>query len=114
MLTVWRNCRTWKSVFSDGTVVVLAFFSAVIPLMVLNVEVRCAIQIQGLVMATAITHNYFWDALNRLKVNICQRKFATEVPYIVVIYFFFMIFCFIHMGSLYDTVEGTYSILMNW
>lgn len=114
LLTVWRNCRTWKSVFSDGTVVVLAFFSAVIPLMVLNVEVRCAIQIQGLVMATAITHNYFWDALNRLKVNICQRKFATEVPYIVVIYFFFMIFCFIHMGSLYDTVEGTYSILMNW
>lgn len=105
-----KNVKNMKQFFSPNILIVLSFIMAIAALLVLQVEMRTVMQIQGLIYGFAILSDDFWNAIKKIGQSIKQlfvEKSLTilhdvKIPYVFLIYILFMFFCFTHMGTLYE------------
>jgi hypothetical protein len=107
-----KRCTSVRRFFSAKMLIVLSFLLAIAPLVVLNIEMRCVMQLQGLIYSLALLDDTLWDGFKSFgkTVKECwatkslrclgQKKF----PMTFAIYLFLMLFCFTHIASLYDLV----------
>ena len=118
VIATMQRCEKVRDLFNAKTWIVLAFVFATAACIVTNIEMRTVMQIQGLIYAMAILSDTFWEALKKFCIGIKTQKLAYltngKVSYIFLIYLFYLIFCFMHMGSLYDGVPEYSSVLLRW
>lgn len=106
-----KRCTSIRRFFSAKILIIFSFLSSVIPVLILNVEMRYVMQIQGLIYAIAILDNTFWDGFKSFGRTISKcytEKAITRIgqklfPFTFATYLFFIIFCFIHIASLYES-----------
>lgn len=107
---VTKKVKAVGGLFSSKTLLIMAFVSAIIPSIILVIEPRGLMQIQGLVFGTAILCDELWNSLKVFK-NMVKEIITTKsvkclmdkkIPYIFLLYIIFVCFCFMHMGSLYE------------
>ncbi|MBR4084590.1 MAG: hypothetical protein IKK33_09965 [Lachnospiraceae bacterium] len=103
-----KRCDTWKKFFSPLFWVGFAFVWATVPMLVMNIEARTCMQIQGLIAALAICGTTFREGAKKLieTVKECWRskslKSLSHIPYPVLLYIIFICVCFVHIATLYD------------
>ncbi|MBO5372859.1 MAG: hypothetical protein J6A75_09070 [Lachnospiraceae bacterium] len=111
------RCKTIKQIFNVKFWLVFAFLWAIVPAIVMVVELRCVIQIQGLIMAVAICDECIWKKIEQLWKGIKNKKYKwsnigeSKIPYAFLLYCCFIIVCFLHMSSLYEAVGVDASIM---
>ena len=80
--------------------------------LIMVVEMRCVLQIQGLILGVVICSDFIWNKMmdmfgyvkeNKWHVNILEKKVSISL----LIYVFFIIFCFMHIAGIYSTVTAT-------
>lgn len=121
-LSVLKRCKTIKQFFSPTLILILSFIAAVAALVALNVEIRCVMQLQGLVVGAAILDTTLWDGFKQLwlQVKHCWQEKSLRIlgekkfPWKFLLYCVFMIFCFMHIASIYETVGVDPAILFRW
>lgn len=122
-LSIMKRCKSVKQFFSPNLLIILSFVFAIAALVVLNIEIRCLMQLQGLVLAAAILDDTLWDGLKGFgaQVRECWRKKSLRIlgdkkfPYAFFIYCIFMVFCFMHIASIYEITGIDPSIvLFSW
>jgi len=105
-----KRCITIKQLFSAEILLILAFISSLAAVIVLSVEMRYAMQIQGLIFTIALLDDTMWNGFSKFGKWIYrswERKSIkgselVRFPYIFVLYIVFCVFCFAHMASLYE------------
>lgn len=110
LLLIYKKCKNIKDIFNRKVWIVLAFIGAVVPGIVMVVEVRVWIQLQGLVMAAAICSSCFWEDIqstyNNLKLKDVSRS-GKKINYTIIVYIIFMLMAMAHIASLYSaSAEG--------
>lgn len=107
-----KRCTSVRRFFSAKMLIVLSFLLAIAALVVLNVEMRCVMQLQGLIYSLALLDDTLWDGFKSFgkTVRECwttkslrclgQKKF----PSAFIIYLLFLLFCFSHIASLYESI----------
>lgn len=121
-LSLIKRCKNTKQFFNKDGLIVISFIFAVVPLAVLTVELRCVMQIQGLIYAVGILDNQIWEGFRSFGkvVNQCWIKRSVRIlgerpfPYTFFTYLIFMIFCFIHTASLYELIGVDPAILFKF
>lgn len=104
------RCKFWNKIFSSLFWIGFAFLWSTVPMLVMNIEPRTCMQIQGIIIALAICDDYVWSVLNRLidgvKKMIVEKKIIViqKIPYTFVLYLIFMCVCFLHISTLYETI----------
>jgi hypothetical protein len=107
-----KRCRTAKEFFNKEGLIIISFIFAVVPSAVLTVELRCVMQIQGLIFAVGIFDNQIWDGLRTFgkTAKQCWTERSVRIigerafPFVFLTYLIFMILCFIHTASLYELI----------
>jgi len=105
-----KNVKSVKQFFSPNILIVLSFIMAIAAMLVMLVEMRTVMQIQGLIYGFAVLSDDFWNAIKKIGQSIKQifveKTFRVlhdiKMPYVFLIYILFMFFCFTHMGTLYE------------
>ena len=96
--------------------IVVAFFSTIIPELVMALEMRRALQIQGLVLAVALCSDPFWRYISIFKVIVTRRTgicFTEKNISLVIKYILFIVFMFLTVSNLYEVGNnGTSDILI--
>lgn len=98
------KCNSWKKFFSPMFWIGFSFLWAVVPMLVMNIEARTCMQIQGIIIALAICDDYMWNKLKQvLKEIFIIRKISFErIPYRFILYIIFVMVCFVHISTLYE------------
>jgi len=109
-ISVKTRCKTIKQFFSPEILLILGFICSLAAVILLSVEQRYAMQIQGLIFVVAISDDTLWHGLNKFKSWICQcfkeksiRSLSQKpFPYVFCFYLLFILFCFAHIASMYE------------
>lgn len=124
-LSIYKRCKTVKQFFSTEIILVLSFLCAIAAPIVLTIELRYAMQIQGFIYAVGLLDDQLWKGLKNIgcfckgiviKPQQSVQKLE-EVPlsYTSILYIVFVIFCFIHIATIYETVgNDTVNILFKF
>lgn len=107
-----KRCTSVRRFFSAKLLMVLSFLMAIAALVVLNIELRCVMQLQGLLYALALLDDTLWDGFRSFgrTVKECWTRKSLRClgqksfPFTFVIYLMFMLFCMTHMSVLYDMI----------
>lgn len=113
----YKRCTYFKQIFNSKFWVGFAFLWAMVPLLIMNVEARFCMQIQGLILVIALCDDLLWDGIQRLIIAIKNKEniFANgRVPYHIVLYVIFVVFCLMHMGSMYELSGDDVNILLTF
>lgn len=124
-LSIYKRCKTVKQFFSTEIILVLSFLCAIAAPIVLTIELRYAMQIQGFIYAVGLLDDQLWTGLKNIGrfckgIVIKPRQFIQkliEVPlsYTPILYIVFVVFCFIHIATIYETVgSDTLNILFKF
>lgn len=108
------NCRYIKNIINVKFWIGFAFLWAIVPGLVMVIEPRYCMQIQGLVLALAICSDFIWikcrNGFDKVKAVLKgEIKFTIKekkISYPILIYFVFIVFCFLNMSSLYEGIEA--------
>lgn len=104
------KCKTWKSFFSPLFLIGFSFLWATVPMLVMNIEERTCMQIQGLIIALALCDDTIWDniskGLKKLKSEGLREtiKKMNRISYPVVFYFLFICIWMTHIATLYEAL----------
>lgn len=98
------RCKTWGRFFSPLFWIGFSFLWATVPMIVMNIEPRTCMQIQGLIASLAVCDKFVWDKLKIIKDRIQTKNFKSnnEIPYYFILYIAFMLFCILHISTLYE------------
>lgn len=113
----YKRCTNFKQIFNAKFWVGFAFLWAIVPLLLMNVEERFCMQIQGLILVIAICDDLVWDGIQRLVKAIKNKEkiFVNgKIPYHIVLYIIFIAFCFMHMGAMYELSGDDVNILLTF
>ena len=109
------RCKTWKEFFSPFFLIGFSFLWSTVPMLVMNIEQRTCLQIQGLIIALAICDDTVWNNIKVTKGNLLKSKKQYQISYPFVFYILFLIICFLHMATLYETIgSDPQTILINF
>ena len=111
---VYSKCKRVKDIFNCKLWIVIAFLTALIPLLLGNIEQRMCMQIQGLIIGVAICDDTLWNRVKNLKVKNNFMNF--QLNYSLVGYILFIIIGFAYIGLLYEFsgAENINDILISW
>lgn len=119
----FKRVRQWKDFLSVKTVVVLATLTAVLPSLVMTVEPRVTIGVQGFIFGIAILSESVSGstaAIGNAVINLFVKdkrgleKSKTN-PWVFIIWFIFLVFCMMHIGTLYaQSNMGTEMLFKLW
>lgn len=113
-----KKCRKWNQFFSSLFWIGFSFLWATVPMIVMNIEIRNCIQIQGLIIALAVCDDTLWDGVKQCVISIKEkgkREASGQIPYTIVCYLVFVVICFVHMATLYDNIGAEPDkILIRW
>lgn len=112
LVSIKKRVRKVGDFFRSHLLLILSFVFAIIAIMILCVEPRYVLQIQGLVYAFAIMDDTLWDGFRSFGLTVKEafnaRSFKIlkdkPFPYVFLIYLLFLFLCLSHMGSLYETM----------
>ena len=104
-----KKCNTWRKLFSPLFWIGFSFLWAIVPMIVMNIEARNCLQIQGLVIALALCDDTVWKNLGTvwegLKEVVRKKgKLSCRISYPVIFYMIFIIMCFVHISTLYEMI----------
>lgn len=107
-----KRCKTVRQFFSAKILIVLSFVFAIAASIILNVEERFTMQIQGLIYALALLDDTLWDGFKcfgRTIKECCTKKTLRglgerKFPFSFIVYLIFILFCFSHIASLYSSI----------
>lgn len=115
-----QKCKTWKQFFSPLFWIGFSFLWATVPMLVMNIEPRTCMQIQGLIIVLAVCSDTIWKnfTIYIKKLYSKNRSAKTGEPvnisYPIVFYLLFVCFCMMHISTLYDSIGPVASdILIN-
>lgn len=111
-LSVFRRVKRVKDFFSTELLIYISFVLALAAVIVLTVEPRYVMQIQGLVFTFALLDHTLWDGFRSFGriVRQCfidgsiKSLWNRPFPYAFFVYLLFMMFCFAHIAVLYETI----------
>lgn len=114
-----KKCKKIGNFFSALFWIGFSFVWAIVPLLVMNIEARTCIQIQGLIVALAVCDDTFWNGLKRAFNNLVSGSrhiiFTRTVAYTLIGWFLFISFCFLHIATLYEGINGSAdNVLINF
>lgn len=103
--------KSIKSVFNAKLWIVFAFLWSIVPALVMVLESRYAMQLQGFILAIALCKDELWKKLFNVLYEVRNWKLENvkkigegEIPYTLIFYCCFIIACFLHMSSLYELI----------
>ena len=102
-LTFKKQNVKLKDIFKKELLIQIAFLAIVLPLCILHVENRYAIGINGFLVAVLVFNNiiYKYENFNKFKMSNFLEK---NINYTILIYFIFIIMCYIHFGVIYELI----------
>lgn len=111
-LALKKRVTSVRKFFSSKMLILLSFLFSLAAMMVTAIEYRYTMQIQGLVFSLALLDNTLWDGFRSLYKTILQcfknrslRSLGEQpFPYHFLVYILFILFCFTHMATLYETL----------
>lgn len=114
-----KKCNNIKNLFSPLFWIGFSFIWAIVPLIVMNLEARTCIPLQGLIIALAVCDDTLWNGLKRVFNNFvshnCNFISTRTVTYTLIGWFLFLTFCFLHIATLYEGIDGPPSdVLINF
>ena len=117
-----KRLKTIKKFFSAKLLIILSFVLSLCAMMITAIEYRYTMQIQGLIFSVALLDNKLWDGLKAflqsikqcLKAHFLRNLGQKQFPYLFLIYLLFMLFCFTHIATLYETLGNTDGILFRF
>jgi hypothetical protein len=121
-LIIFKNhCKTAKHFFSANILIILSFILAIAASIILNIEMRFVMQIQGLIYAAALLDDSLWNGLKAFWETVKQcfvkktlQSLANKpLPYLFALYVVFMFFCLMHISSQYEMLGVSQEILFN-
>lgn len=107
-ITLWymvSKCKERRQLYSSNIWLVLAFFFALVPCLVLVYDPRHAFQLQGLIFGVAICTPWIWNKLSDTLTRWRDRKNSEEpskVNYVLMAYIMFLFFCFVLIALMYE------------
>lgn len=112
-----RRCKSWKNLFSPIIWIILSFLWSIVPLLLMNIEPRTCIQIQGFIITLAICDDSFWRGLKNIIDYVRKRKKQKvsnvwKIPYLQIGWFVFICVCFLHIATLYENADITASNML--
>jgi len=113
-----RRIRRLRDLISPKTLIILSALSSLIPSMVMTLEMRVASGAQSIVFGVALLCGSIPQALEgaayRLsRGKIGQRQEATSAS-LYIVWFIFVLFCMMHMGTLYAQSDIGTEMLFKW
>lgn len=104
-----NKCKKWKQFFSPLFWIGFSFLWATVPMLVMNIEPRTCMQIQGLIMALAVCDDTIWRIItdytkSSLKIGLIKTVKHTNISYPLIFYLVFVCFCILHISTLYETI----------
>lgn len=114
--------KTVKRIFSANTWLVLGIVATIAPLLVLSVEMRCAISIQAMIFGSALLGPTLPSLGRSIKngVGQCIREKSLSslkgknFPWAVALCVLFVACCVVHMGGLYAQSDWGVGMLFRW
>ena len=105
-----KRCKTWKNLFSPMIWIIFSFLWSIVPLLIMNIEPRTCIQIQGFIIALAICDDAFWRGFKNIIDYLCKRKkqkvsTGWKIPYLQIGWLMFICVCFLHISTLYENAD---------
>lgn len=104
------RCKTWKKFFSPLFLIGFSFLWATVPMLVMNIEERTRMQIQGLIIALALCDSTIWEnignGIKKIKENGFREtiKIMNRISYPIVFYLLFICICMAHIATLYEAI----------
>ncbi|MCM1220375.1 MAG: hypothetical protein NC548_38415, partial [Lachnospiraceae bacterium] len=104
------KCKFWKNFFTPLFMIGFSFLWATVPMMVLNIEARYCMQIQGLIIALVLCDGTIWENITATVKNIRENglrvtlKAMNKISWPVVLYVLFLCICIMHIATLYETL----------
>lgn len=123
LLIIKRRCKSIKDFFSPTLFLILAFICATLPLCAIQIELRYAMALQGLIIVTAVFDDIIWDGFksfwNCIKKGIAKRSWSVisnkQFPYVFALYCICLVMCFIHYAAIYENISSNPAqILFTW
>lgn len=116
----FTKCKTWSKFFSPLFFISFSFLWATVPMLVMNIEPRTCLQIQGLIAALAICDETIWTniskAIHHIRSNGIKNLFnkTKRICYPIIFYILFLCICLTHVATLYEMLgTDTQGILIN-
>ena len=114
------KCKTWERFFSPLFFIGFSFLWATVPMLVMNIEPRTCLQIQGLIMALALCDETIWTNIHNILIYVRKKdrgnilRELNKISYPILFYIIFLCICLMHIGTLYETLGvDTQGILIN-
>lgn len=112
LLSLKKHCTTLKHFFSLRALIVLSFVFAIAASIILNIEMRFVMQLQGLIYGVALLDDTLWDGFYSFgkAVRQCFKEKSLVIlgknkfPHAFFMYIGFMLLCLAHMASLYEMI----------
>lgn len=111
---IGKHNKCLKKYFKAELWIILSFLSASIIVVLFSLEPRYAMQLQGLIYATALFDDFIGTTLKKAYVFVKSKGIKKTFDYIFIsknfnkflVFLLFMIACFVHMSTLYE-IKGT-------
>lgn len=112
LVSIKQRVLKIRDFFKAEILLILSFVFAITAVIILCVEPRYVLQLQGLVFAFAIMDDTLWNGfrsfgrvfrecvINQSLHSLWEKPF----PYVFFAYILFIFLCFAHIGSIYETV----------
>jgi hypothetical protein len=112
LLLKMRSIKKLKDFFSPNLFLWVSFVLAIVPPIVMHMELRYAIQIQGLIFSVFILDDVIWEKMISLIKNISSKlkdktwKNGLNLNFnpVFIYYIIFIIVCFSYIGSLHEII----------
>ena len=113
-----RGLRRWRDMVSPKALVVLAALCALIPTMVMTLEMRVTIGVQSIVFGTALLSGSIPQALESAVHRLSRGRLLQvqkQAPIgVYLVWFIFLLLCMMHMGTLYAQSDMGTEMLFKW
>ncbi len=107
---IYRRFKTLRDVFKLKSLIPLSFIVSIAAPVFLQIEMRYAISLQGFIIGLALLDDFIWLQIKK-NIEIIKQSFKTNqfgffnitvIPYTLIFYLIFIIFCFLLYGSLLE------------
>lgn len=106
-----KKCRYWGNLCSPLMWIIFSVFWSIVPLLVMNIEPRTCIQIQGFIIAFALCDDALWNGIRKwinqfhIKSRKCKKLGECRMPYVQLGWLVFLCICFLHISTLYESAD---------
>jgi len=103
--SIWYRCKTVKEFFASEILIVLSFAFSLSAVVILAVEARYAMQIQGLIFTAAILDDSIFASIKKYFQKTKTVSLGSKtIPYMFLMYILFISLCFMHMATIYESL----------